>query len=224
MVKSLLSHDDKGIEYLLSAKGEEKKICVPIPGDFTVYNSLAAISTAREAGISWDAITNGLSKMEGVKGRIERVETKTPYSVFIDFAHTPDALENILKTLRSFTKGRLVTLFGCGGDRDKTKRPLMGKIACELSDYVIVTSDNCRSEKKEDIISDILEGVKETECEYVAITDRTEAIYYAIDHAEKGDVILLAGKGHEEYEIDQNGKHDYSEKKIVLEYIGDKKL
>ncbi len=220
-LKEILSHDDKGISYLVSASGEEKKITIPIPGDFTVYNSLAAIATAREAGISWEPIVKGLSKMEGVKGRIERVNTKTPYSVFIDFAHTPDALENILRTLRGFTEGRLVTLFGCGGDRDKTKRPLMGKIACEMSDFVIVTSDNCRSEKKEDIISDILEGVKGTGCEYVAITDRTEAIHYAIDHAQKGDVILLAGKGHEEYEIDQNGKHDYSEKKIVLEYIGD---
>ncbi len=220
-VLKILSHSDRGIEYLLSAKGEEKKIFIPIPGDFTVYNSLAAIATAREAGISWEPILTALSEMEGVKGRIERVNTKTPYSVFIDFAHTPDALENILKTLRSFTKGRLVTLFGCGGDRDKTKRPLMGKIACEMSDFVIVTSDNCRSERKEDIIADILEGVKKSTCEYVAITDRTEAIHYAIDHAKEGDVILLAGKGHEEYEIDQNGKHDYSEKKIVLEYIGD---
>ena len=172
-----------------------------------------------ECGIPLSIVETALNGMDGVKGRIERVPTDTPYSVFIDFAHTPDALENILTTLRSFTKGRLVTLFGCGGDRDRTKRPIMGKIACEKSDFVIVTSDNCRTEKKEAIIADILEGVRDQGTDYVSITDRTEAIHYAIDHALPGDVILLAGKGHEEYEIDENGKHDYSERNIVLEYV-----
>ena len=219
--EELLSHDDKGIVYRLTGEGEQRTVRIPVPGNFTVYNSLAAVSTARQCGISWEAIEKALSQLEGVKGRIERISTKTPYSVFIDFAHTPDALENILRTLRGFTKGKLVTLFGCGGDRDKAKRPLMGQIACRMSDFVIVTSDNCRSEKKEDIIRDILAGITDEGCDYIAITDRTDAIHYAIDHAGEGDVILLAGKGHEEYEIDQTGKHDYSEKKIVLEYIGE---
>lgn len=217
----LLNHDDKGISYLLRCDGEERVVKVAVPGSFTVYNSLAAIAAAREEGIDWKPILKALSEMNGVKGRIERIPTKTPYSVFIDFAHTPDALENILKNLREFTTGRLITLFGCGGDRDKTKRPIMGSIACRMSDFVIITSDNCRSEKKEDIIADIVAGAKDAGCAYTTITDRTEAICYALDHALAGDVILLAGKGHEEYEIDQNGKHEYSERRIVLEHIGE---
>ena len=217
----VLSHDDKGIVYRLRYKGEERGIRVAVPGSFTVYNSLAAIATAREEGIEWEPILEALASMSGVKGRIERIPTKTPFSVFIDFAHTPDALENILNNLREFTTGRLITLFGCGGDRDKTKRPIMGGIACRLSDYVIITSDNCRSEKKEDIICDIVAGAQGAGCEFITITDRTEAIKYALDHAFPGDVILLAGKGHEEYEIDQNGKHEYSERKIVIEHIGE---
>lgn len=219
--KELLSHDDKGIAYRLVTEEGERDIRVSVPGSFTVYNSLAAIATARSEGISWEAIEGALSTMEGVKGRIERVPTNTPYSVFIDFAHTPDALENILKNLREFTKGRLITLFGCGGDRDKTKRPIMGQIACRLSDFVIITSDNCRSENKEDIIADIVVGAKGSGCDFTTVTDRTEAIRYALSIAREGDVILLAGKGHEEYEIDQTGKHFYSEKQIVLETIGE---
>lgn len=217
----VLSHDDKGIAYKLSCEGEERTIRVAVPGSFTVYNSLAAIATAREEGIAWEPILEALATMSGVKGRIERIPTKTPFSVFIDFAHTPDALENILHNLREFTTGRLITLFGCGGDRDKTKRPIMGEIACKLSDFVIITSDNCRSEKKEDIIRDIVAGAEGAGCEFITITDRTEAIKYALNHALPGDVILLAGKGHEEYEIDQNGKHEYSERKIVIEHIGE---
>ncbi len=222
-VKEIITHDDRGIRYLLEEKGKTFEIALSVSGTFNIYNSLAAIATARKCGIAMESIQKGLISMEGVKGRIERIPTDTPYSVFIDFAHTPDALENILTTLRGFTKGKLVTLFGCGGDRDRTKRPLMGEIACQKSDFVIVTSDNCRSEKKEDIIRDILVGVEGKGTPFVSITDRTEAIHYAIDHAEEGDVILLAGKGHEEYEIDNTGKHDYSEKNIVLEYIGDRK-
>lgn len=217
----ILSHNDKGITYRLKCGEEEKEIHVAVPGSFTVYNSLAAIATAREEGIAWEPILSALAEMNGVKGRIERIPTKTPYSVFIDFAHTPDALENILKNLREFTTGRLITLFGCGGDRDKTKRPIMGGIACRLSDFVIITSDNCRSEKKEDIICDIVAGAEGAGCEFTTVTDRTEAIRFALDNAKPGDVILLAGKGHEEYEIDQNGKHEYSERKIVLEHIGE---
>ncbi len=217
----LLDFDENGLSYLLKEKEGEEKIFLPIPGKFNIYNSLAAISTAREENIPYSIIRSALNKISGVKGRIERIPTKTPFSVFIDFAHTPDALENILQTLRGFTKGRLITLFGCGGDRDKTKRPIMGEIACRFSDFVIVTSDNSRTEKKEDIIEDILCGVKGKGCDFVSIVDRTEAIHFAIDHAKIGDVILLAGKGHEEYEIDQTGKHYYSEKNIVLEYIGE---
>lgn len=220
-MEKLVSFDENGLSYRLAEQGGEEEIFLPIPGKFNIYNSLAAISAAREEKIPYGIIRSALKKISGVKGRIEKIPTKTDFSVFIDFAHTPDALENILKTLRGFTKGRLITLFGCGGDRDKTKRPIMGEIASKMSDFVIVTSDNSRTERKEDIIEDILCGVRGKGCEFVSITDRTEAIHFAIDHAKPGDVILLAGKGHEEYEIDQTGKHYYSEKNIVLEYIGD---
>ncbi len=217
--QEIISHTDKGIAYLMKCPVGLEEMEVSIPGSFTVYNSLAAISVAMECGISPSLIRQALSNMVGVPGRIERIPTDTSYSVFIDFAHTPDALENILNTLRGFTKGKLVTLFGCGGDRDRTKRPIMGRIACEKSDYVIVTSDNSRSERKEDIVEDILQGMRDQNTQYTVIPDRKEAIRYALDRAGEGDVILLAGKGHEEYEIDQTGKHPFSEKNIVLEYM-----
>lgn len=221
--ENLKVHDADGVRYDFIHHEEKSPIFVPIPGKFTVYNSLAAASLAKLCGISGEVIQKALLSMPGVKGRMERVETNTPYSVFIDFAHTPDAMENVLKTLREFTKGRLITLFGCGGDRDKTKRPIMGRIACQMSDFVIVTSDNSRTEEKSAIIEDIMVGVREFETPHTTICDRTEAIHYALSIAKAGDVILLAGKGHEEYEIDKAGKHDYSEKNIVLEYVGAKK-
>ena len=215
----VLSHTAQGICFLMRDGEKDCKVSVPIPGEFTVSNALGAIGAARLCGLDTETILKALQEMHGVKGRIERILTDTPYSVFIDFAHTPDALENILSTLRGFTKGRLICLFGCGGDRDRTKRPMMGRIACAMSDYVIITSDNSRTEKKEAIIEDILNGVRDTSTPYTVIPDRTEAIRFALTHARKDDVILLAGKGHEEYEIDQTGKHPYSERKIVMEII-----
>ncbi|MEA4833414.1 MAG: UDP-N-acetylmuramoyl-L-alanyl-D-glutamate--2,6-diaminopimelate ligase [Oscillospiraceae bacterium] len=208
-----------GVEYELLSKGLIFRMKLPIPGLFTVYNSLAAVSCALNLGISPDIISNALENMDNVCGRIDRIKTDTDFSVFIDFAHTPDALENVLKTIRGFAEQRIITLFGCGGDRDKTKRPIMGKIACDMSDYVIITSDNSRSESKESIISDILAGITDTNTPYKTITSRIEAIHYAIDIAEAGDVILLAGKGHEEYEIDSTGKHPFSERNVVLDYL-----
>jgi len=218
----LLEHSEKGIRYGVSYGENSFEVKVPIPGDFTEYNSLGALALASQAGIDTAVILRALDKMHEVDGRIQRVPIATDYSVFIDFAHTPDALENILKTLRGFTKGRLITLFGCGGDRDRTKRPIMGEIACKGSDFVIVTSDNSRSERTEDIMAEILQGMENSSCPRKAIPDRADAIRFAMDMARKDDVILLAGKGHEEYEIDQNGKHPFSERRIVLEYIGEK--
>lgn len=222
-VSTILEENEHGVSYELTFDGKKETVTLPMPGHFNVFNSCAAAALALYDGIAPETILAAFGKMEGVRGRIEKLPTNTPYSVFIDFAHTPDALENILKTLRRFTKGKLVTLFGCGGDRDRTKRPLMGKIAASLSDRVIVTSDNSRTEEKEDIIRDILAGLENTETEYTVVTDRTEAIHYALDTAREGDVILLAGKGHEEYEIDKTGKHPYSERNVVLAYLGEKK-
>ncbi|MBE6591127.1 MAG: UDP-N-acetylmuramoyl-L-alanyl-D-glutamate--2,6-diaminopimelate ligase [Ruminococcaceae bacterium] len=209
----------RGVEYELLSLDGIFRIKLGIPGEFSVSNSLAASACAMEAGISAICISGALAEMDNVKGRIDRVDIDAPYSVFIDFAHTPDALENVIKTVRGFCDKRIITLFGCGGDRDRTKRPLMAEVASRLSDYVVVTSDNSRSEEKADIIKDILEGITKPCNEYAVIEDRSEAIRYAMDIAGEGDVIILAGKGHEEYEIDKNGKHPYSEREVVKEHF-----
>ncbi|MBQ8207107.1 MAG: UDP-N-acetylmuramoyl-L-alanyl-D-glutamate--2,6-diaminopimelate ligase [Clostridia bacterium] len=210
-----------GVEYILSSVCSVFKIRSPIPGRFTVMNTLEAAATALLLGIDCRNIQDALRHMGGIDGRFERVRlcAGAEFSVFIDYAHTPDALENLLKTARGFRREgqRIVLLFGCGGDRDKSKRSTMGRIASVLADFVIITSDNSRSEDPSDIISDITVGFDFTRAHAVIIENREEAIYYAIKNALKGDIILFAGKGHEEYEIDRSGKHPFSEKKIARE-------
>ena len=165
-------------------------------------------------------IIKGLENATGVVGRVEVVPTNTDYTVIIDYAHTPDGLENIITSLKEIANGRVVTVFGCGGDRDKTKRPKMGKIAAELSDYCIVTSDNPRSENPTAIINDILEGMKNIKTPYKVIENRHEAIEYAITHAKKDDIILLAGKGHETYQILPTGTIHFDEREVIAEVLG----
>ncbi len=187
-----------------------------IPAEFTVSNIMLAATVLKELGLSGNEIYRGISALKGVDGRMERVETHRDFSVFIDFAHTPDALFKLLTSVRSQKKvnERIVTLFGCGGDRDKSKRSLMGAVASHLSDMVIVTADNSRSEDTAQIIEEILSGVdKGKAC--IRIDDREKAIEYAIMNAGSGDIILLCGKGHETYEIGKNGKRPFSEKEIV---------
>lgn len=221
MAKNIRSKGVNGTEYELLSNDSIFRVKIPIPGEFSVYNSLAAASCAYVMGIKSNVISGALENMPNIPGRICRLDTGTPFSVIIDFAHTPDGLQNVLCAIRGFKQGgRVITLFGCGGDRDKTKRPLMGKVAMQYSDYCIITSDNSRSEEKSDIINDILGGVKGMKTPYKVIEDRTEAIEYAIDIAKAGDIILLAGKGHEEYEIDKNGKRPYSETEIVMRKVG----
>ena len=208
-----------GVEFDLAYGGKSQRISLPIPGGFSVYNAMTAAGICLAAGLSLEEIANGLKCAKGVKGRIEVVETGTDYTVIIDYAHTPDGLLNILNAIRGFAKGRIVTLFGCGGDRDKTKRPQMGKIAGELSDFCVVTSDNPRSEEPKSIIDDILAGLKDTGCKYTAIENRFEAIEFALDNAEKDDIILLAGKGHEPYQILKDRTIVFDEREIVLKLI-----
>lgn len=165
---------------------------------------------------------DAVSKSSGVKGRIEVVPTPgTDFTVIIDYAHSPDGLENIITSLREIAKGRVVTVFGCGGDRDKTKRPKMGKIAAELSDYCVVTSDNPRSEDPSMIINDILEGMKGVSTPYTVVENRKEAIRWAIENARKDDIILLAGKGHETYQILPTGTIHFDEREAVAEILND---
>ncbi len=209
-----------GVKFDLTYGGETVKISLGIPGEFSVYNALTAISICIGLGFTLSDIAEGISEADGVKGRIEVVKTNTDYTVIIDYAHTPDGLLNIINAIRGFAKGRIVTLFGCGGDRDRTKRPVMGKIAGELSDFCIVTSDNPRSENPGDIIKDILVGIDETDCEYEVVENRFDAIEYALDHAKKDDIILLAGKGHETYQILKDRTIVFDEREIVQKLIG----
>ena len=203
-----------GVEYELVSELIGRVNC-PIPGRFSVYNSLCAASIALTLGISFEEVLTAISKSNGVKGRIEVVPTDTDYTVIIDYAHSPDGLENIISSLREIAKKRIVTVFGCGGDRDRTKRPIMGKIAAELSDFCVVTSDNPRSENPSKIIEDILEGMKNISTPYVVVENRREAIKWALEHAEKDDIILLAGKGHETYQILPTGTIHFDEREVV---------
>ncbi len=186
-----------------------------IPGRFTVMNTLLASACAVTLGIDPIYIKKGIYELSSVDGRLERVELDgADFSVYIDYAHTPDALENILLTAKGFAKGEIILVFGCGGDRDRGKRPQMAKIATRLADRVIITEDNCRSESPEQIFEDILSGVDSC-ADFCVIRDRSKAIENAVFCARSGDVILLAGKGHEKYEIDAEGKHDFDEAELV---------
>ena len=199
---------------------ERVPVRVNIPGGFMVYNTLDVLGAALALGIPLEKSAAVLSSVPHVKGRVEVVPTPgKDYTVLIDYAHSPDGLENVLRSVKGFAKGRTVALFGCGGDRDRTKRPKMGKIAAELADFVVVTTDNPRTERPADIIADILPGLEGTSTPYTVVEDRVEAIRYCLDHAEPGDVIVLCGKGHETYQEVNHVKHHMDEREIVADYL-----
>ena len=203
------------VQYELLGKGRIARVRVKIPGHFTVYNSMGAAICAVEAGLDFDRVMTLVGEARGVPGRVEVVDTDTPYTVIIDYAHSPDGLENVLTSLREVAPARILTVFGCGGDRDKTKRPKMGRIVGALSDVAIVTSDNPRTEDPEAIVQDILAGMDGCRAKKIVLVDRTEAIRKALSVAKAGDVVLLAGKGHETYQILATGKIHYDEREIV---------
>ena len=209
-----------GVEYEIVSDFIGRVSC-PIPGRFSVYNSLCAAAVALSLGIDYKSVLTAISKSNGIKGRREVVPTNTDYTVIIDYAHSPDGLENIITSLREIAKNRVVTLFGCGGDRDRTKRPKMGKIAAELSDFCVVTSDNPRTENPSAIIEDILEGMKGVSTPYVVVENRKDAIRWAMENAQPDDIILLAGKGHETYQILPTGTIHFDEREAVAEILGD---
>jgi len=211
---------DRGVAFHLHTPSGSIPINLAIPGIFSIYNGLAAASICYNLGISLEIIAQGLQEVKGVDGRFELLDTGTDYSVILDYAHTPDGLENILTTAKEFAKGRIITLFGCGGDRDHGKRPIMGEIAGKYSDLCIITSDNPRSEDPMDIIKDIVPGIEKTGCDYTIIENRREAIEYALAQAEKDDIVILAGKGHETYQILKDKTIPFDEKKIVAEILG----
>ena len=187
----------KGASFHVSGVGMNHRVRLQIPGKFSVYNALAAIGAARSLGISPPQICEALALVKGVPGRLERISDITSTSVIVDYAHTPDALKNVLQSIRQFSKGKVITVFGCGGDRDRKKRPLMGEITGKLSDFTIITSDNPRSEEPMDIIRMIEGGIISTGGKYSIIENRREAIRKAICLAGQEDVVLIAGKGHE---------------------------
>lgn len=207
----------KGVNFEAVTHLMKENIRVNIPGEFSVYNALCALGICLGLGISLPDIKNALILAVGVKGRAEIVNIPSKYTVMIDYAHTPDGLENIIKTVKGFAKGRVITVFGCGGDRDKTKRPIMGKTSGELSDISIITSDNPRSEDPDTIIGEIREGIMETNGEYYIVSQRKDAIKYAMEIAKDDDIIILAGKGHETYQILNTGKIHFDEREIVRE-------
>ena len=192
---------------------------VGIPGPFTVYNTLDAMAVCYNLGVSLADCADALRQGHGVKGRMEVIPTPGKgYTILNDYAHTPDALKNVLTAVKGFAKGRTVVLFGCGGDRDRTKRPIMGGIAARLADFCIVTSDNPRTEEPQAIIDDILAGMAGCD-HYVTIPDRVEAIHWAMDNARDGDVIVLAGKGHEDYQEINHVHYPMDERVIVAEHL-----
>ena len=212
----------RGVNFNVTYKDIDYPMFLCIPGKFSVYNALSAICVCIKLNIDMDTISRGLSAAVGVLGRVEVVPTDTEYTVIIDYAHTPDGLENIIRAMKSFAKGRVITLFGCGGDRDNTKRAIMGEVAGNLSDFTIITSDNPRTEEPLSIINMIEEGMKKTDGEYVVIPDRRQAIAYALDNAKAEDVIILAGKGQETYQIVGKEKFDFDERVVVFNHLNGK--
>ena len=200
----------------LETRNERVKVC--IPGRFSVYNALAAISIAKELKCSAENIKDALLEVR-VPGRSELVNNSRDLTIMIDYAHSPESLENILSAVKSYTRGRVISVFGCGGDRDSGKRPIMGEISGRIADYTIITSDNPRTEDPQKIVDQIEEGIKKTKANYEVIVDRTQAIEAAIKMANKKDIIVLAGKGHEPYQEINGVKHPFDERIIVNEII-----
>ena len=209
----------RGTSFTLSTPAGKREIISPLVGRPHVYNMLSATAAALELGYGLDAIAEGLSKCVGAPGRFERVAHDGDFAVVVDYAHTDDALLNTLKTARDLTSGRVITVFGCGGDRDRTKREPMGRVAGENSDLVFITSDNPRTEDPLKIISEIEVGVRETGREFHSVSDRRDAIYRAIASARTGDVVIIAGKGHETYQVIGNEKFHFDDRQVAAEAL-----
>lgn len=214
-----LSMSLTGARFTLRAGALTMPIALALPGRFNVYNSLAAAGVAMSLGLSLRVTAEGLARARSVSGRIERVPADTDYTVIVDYAHSPDGIRNILEAVRELAGGRVIIVFGCGGDRDRTKRPIMGRIAGELADYAILTSDNPRTEEPDAIIDMIEPGIRETGAQYERVTDRRAAIRRALDMAGKGDIVLIAGKGHENYQEIMGVRHPFDDREVVREIL-----
>ncbi|MBR2423405.1 MAG: UDP-N-acetylmuramoyl-L-alanyl-D-glutamate--2,6-diaminopimelate ligase [Oscillospiraceae bacterium] len=209
-----------GVSFTAISGDNRVDVKLPIPGKFTVYNALNVLGMAMQLEISLADAAAALRSAQGVKGRVEVVPTPgKDYTVLIDYAHTPDGLENVLSSGKGFCKGRLIAVFGCGGDRDPIKRPIMGKIGTDIADIAIITSDNPRTEEPAKIIEDIVKGIDPSKNNYEIIENRPAAIRHAMDIAEKNDIIILAGKGHETYQEINGVKHHLDEREVVAAYL-----
>ena len=207
------------VDYRVKISDRNERVKVSIPGRFSVYNSLAAICVAKKLGIPSDKVIEALADIR-VPGRSEMVPNKKEIPIMIDYAHSPESLQNILSAVKSYTRGRVICVFGCGGDRDKAKRPVMGEISGRIADFTFITTDNPRTEYPEEIVKEIEEGIKKTKGKYKVVVDRKEAIKEAIEMANKLDIVVLAGKGHEPYQEINNKKYPFDEREIVKEIIG----
>ena len=216
--KDIICHPES-VQFTLVYKGKEYPVHFAMPGLFSVRNALAAAGACLQLGLEMEQIVSSLGRVTGVKGRIEIIPTGRDFTVITDYAHAPDPLENVLSSLKERVRGRLVCLFGCGGDRDRTKRPLMAAAAAKYADFVIVTSDNPRTEDPQAIIDEILPGLEGYDTPHVTIVNRREAIYYAVRNAQPGDTIVLAGKGHEDYQIIGHEKFHFDEREVVAEAL-----
>ena len=205
------------VDFRAKINGKNERIKVGIPSRFTVYNALAAFCVVNNFGVTIDQTREALEQI-AVPGRMEMVPNKKGLNIMIDYAHSPASLESVLKAVKAYTRGRVISVFGCGGDRDTKKRPIMGEISGKNAAYTIITSDNVRTENPEDIVKQIEEGIKNTKAQYKVIVDREEAIKYAISIANKNDMIVLSGKGHENYEEINGKKYPFDERKIVQKY------
>ena len=202
------------VDFKVKIGQRNERVKTGIPGRFSVYNSLAAISVAGVFGIDAEKIKEALLEVR-VPGRSELVDNKKELTIMIDYAHSPESLQNILSAVKSYTRGRVISVFGCGGDRDPGKRPQMGEISGNVADFTIITSDNPRTEEPAEIVKEIEVGMKKTKGKYVTIVDRIEAIKYAINMANKNDIIVLAGKGHETYQEINGKKYPFDEREII---------
>ncbi|MTI49046.1 UDP-N-acetylmuramoyl-L-alanyl-D-glutamate--2,6-diaminopimelate ligase [Sporosalibacterium faouarense] len=218
---SNIVYSAQGVRYTLNTPKGKITIVTNTPGEFTVYNTLAAAACGYIYEIDLQTIKQGIESIKGIKGRFEVIPVDRDFTVIIDFAHTPEGLENALKTIKQFATGRIIVLFGGGGDRDRSKRPKMGEIAAKNSDVCIVTSDNPRSEDPKRIIDEILVGVHKVRNDFISIIDRKEAIRYALDNSMANDVILLAGKGHETYTLIEDTILPFDERKIVYDILNE---
>lgn len=217
LVASAIECRSDGVSFDVSFGGAARRVSAGIPGRFTVYNLLAVTGCALALGLELSSVADALHTAKGVKGRAEVYPTGSDFTIIIDYAHSPDGIVNILTSMRELTKGRLVVLFGCGGDRDAKKRPLMGEAAASLADFVIVTSDNPRTEDPDKIIEQIMPGVDKYDTDHVVIANRKEAMEYAVRNAKKDDIIVLAGKGHETYQILNTGTIHFDEREVLAE-------